>query len=338
MELRDAAIIPRPASDIAHGLTVSAQRLELTIGGVPTAVDLPAAGNWRIGRLPPNDLALDDGRASRRHAELRIEPAGACYLADLGSLKGTYVNGRPLTAPLRLHDGDALLIGDTTIIFRSAAASPGATLPGGGATTQVAFDERLVTVLVFDIRESTGIGQRFAPEVVASTFGAFNSAALRILGERGAWGQKLTGDGLMALWAHTDFVVPRATLATIVATCLDLGTALSDASLAAMGTAAKWGAGINTGTAGLGNMGDRQAQDFMPVHDTVNRAFRLEAATKEAGTEIVVGRTCFDLLDPRLAASPPAITLGLKGYKQPEVMHPLDIAAATALVATLSGA
>lgn len=46
-----------------------------------------------IGRLPANDVVLDDLLVSRRHAELRRTPTG-WRIADLSSGNGTFVNGR----------------------------------------------------------------------------------------------------------------------------------------------------------------------------------------------------------------------------------------------------
>ena len=61
-----------------------------------------------IGRLPDNDLVLDDPHVSRRHAQLRAE-AGKYRIIDLQSTVGTWVNGR-LVADHLLHPGDVISI------------------------------------------------------------------------------------------------------------------------------------------------------------------------------------------------------------------------------------
>jgi phosphoserine phosphatase RsbU/P len=50
---------------------------------------------FSVGRLPENDLTLDDPSVSRRHAEIQFED-GQFILTDLGSRHGTYVNSHKI--------------------------------------------------------------------------------------------------------------------------------------------------------------------------------------------------------------------------------------------------
>lgn len=63
-----------------------------------------------IGRDPECQLRPASDEVSRRHAELAII-AGVPTLFDLGSEKGTRVNGQPLSGPVSLHNGDRIEIG-----------------------------------------------------------------------------------------------------------------------------------------------------------------------------------------------------------------------------------
>lgn len=69
-----------------------------------------------LGRSSSSDVILDDINASRTHAELRFEPQGVWSITDLGSMNGTYVNGRMITTCL-LHSGDRIVIGSTDLFF-----------------------------------------------------------------------------------------------------------------------------------------------------------------------------------------------------------------------------
>ncbi|WP_172135151.1 DUF3662 and FHA domain-containing protein [Adlercreutzia sp. ZJ473] len=70
-----------------------------------------------IGRESRNDVVIPDINASRRHAEIHMEPTGTWVLADLGSTNGTFVNGRQIkSVPLR--DADHLIIGTTELEFQ----------------------------------------------------------------------------------------------------------------------------------------------------------------------------------------------------------------------------
>jgi hypothetical protein len=67
-------------------------------------------------RLPEIDLRQDDA-VSRRHA--RIFPGeGGFFVEDLDSANGTSLNGRWLlpTTPMRLSPGDAIELGEATVI------------------------------------------------------------------------------------------------------------------------------------------------------------------------------------------------------------------------------
>lgn len=69
-----------------------------------------------LGRGTDVDLRIDDPSVSRRHAEVRVGPPPA--INDLGSTNGIVVNGQHCTqAPLQ--DGSTIVLGSTTIIFRS---------------------------------------------------------------------------------------------------------------------------------------------------------------------------------------------------------------------------
>jgi adenylate cyclase len=76
------------------------------------------------------------------------------------------------------------------------------------------------------------------------------------------------------------------------------------------------GAGLNTGSAAVGNPGTHQVMDFTALGDSVNVAFRMETATKELGADVVLGKNTFDYLRPLPASTRDFDTaeVKLKGY------------------------
>ena len=67
-----------------------------------------------IGRAPLNDIILDDPSVSRRHASIRLDYRG-CWIADLESRSGTFVNGKRLSDESRkLRDSDRIEFGRTS--------------------------------------------------------------------------------------------------------------------------------------------------------------------------------------------------------------------------------
>jgi adenylate cyclase len=61
--------------------------------------------------------------------------------------------------------------------------------------------------------------------------------------------------------------------------------------------------------------------------DAVNKAFRLETASKEVGREIVLGRSTYELLacPSEVAAIFSTHTVHLKGYDEPEEVRALAL-------------
>jgi hypothetical protein len=61
------------------------------------------------GRVPENDIQLDDFTVSRQHAVF-VKQGAAWLVRDLGSLNGTYVNNERVDESVVAH-GDAVQIG-----------------------------------------------------------------------------------------------------------------------------------------------------------------------------------------------------------------------------------
>lgn len=85
-----------------------------------------------IGRWEDNDIVVDDRWVSRYHARIRRD--GDTYLVeDLDSKNGTFVNGRRITQPVTLSDGDEVqvtpLIALTFVGTASTAPLPGEMYP-----------------------------------------------------------------------------------------------------------------------------------------------------------------------------------------------------------------
>jgi pSer/pThr/pTyr-binding forkhead associated (FHA) protein len=83
-------------------------------GGAQDEVVL-AKSQTTIGRLPTNDIQLEDGAVSSKHA-LLVAEAGGFVIVDQKSTNGTYLNGERCTRGI-LHDGDVIQIGRFGLVF-----------------------------------------------------------------------------------------------------------------------------------------------------------------------------------------------------------------------------
>ncbi|MGB3716123.1 MAG: FHA domain-containing protein [Candidatus Promineifilaceae bacterium] len=81
-----------------------------------------------IGREAINDIMLQELEISRRHASVTFAD-GRYTIEDLNSTNGTFVNGRRISTPVELRDGDVIDLGDTvSLVFQGPARVGEATL------------------------------------------------------------------------------------------------------------------------------------------------------------------------------------------------------------------
>jgi PAS domain S-box-containing protein len=74
------------------------------------------AGRTVIGRNRACDVAVEDEGVSRQHAAI-LRQNGECFVEDLGSTNGTYVNSLLIEDRHRLQHGDRISTGDTVFLL-----------------------------------------------------------------------------------------------------------------------------------------------------------------------------------------------------------------------------
>lgn len=110
----------------------------------------PLARRVLIGRRTGNHVVIDDPAVSMIHAW--IDRRGdQCVLTDTGSRTGTLVNGKRITRPLPLCDGDRITVGPATLTFHgegepATAAAPATPAARSRATGRAAAAAATTTV------------------------------------------------------------------------------------------------------------------------------------------------------------------------------------------------
>lgn len=273
----------------------------------------------RIGRDSRNAIVIDDRGVSRYHAMLECGPTGEFCLSDLGSRNGTLLNGRPITAPMVLHSGDRIRVGQCEFVFQAPSAGTGQGAAQRTETESV-VSEQLITVLIADIRGFTALSRNLGEAKLAKVISAFNRECGAVIASQHAWGQKFIGDAVMGIWVH-------AALEPSVHDLLRIFTSLNrtfeiTASLMEqfqLEAPVRIGAGINTGKASLANVGSGISSDFTAVSDAVNLSFRLESATCALGCDFALGEATYEALCHSIPAPLPFTfhQVVLKGYDEP---------------------
>src|SRR3954451_25215732 len=106
-------------------------QLQISSGGNAGQTVEVTGSEFTIGREAGNSLVLNDGKASRRHAALKLLPDGRATLYDMGSSNGTFVNGQRVQSTV-LSGGEQIQIGDSVM---SAVVESTAPAGAGGATS-----------------------------------------------------------------------------------------------------------------------------------------------------------------------------------------------------------
>jgi TonB family protein len=87
----------------------------------------------KVGKLASSHLRIDDETVSRMHAVIEIGGPDGVSLIDLGSTRGTTVNGERITKT-RLQSGDEIMFGDARVVVTFLQASAETTpIPAGYA-------------------------------------------------------------------------------------------------------------------------------------------------------------------------------------------------------------
>ncbi|KAM3092289.1 FHA domain-containing protein [Phormidesmis sp. 146-35] len=288
---------------------------------------------WTIGRSEDNNFVLSDRWISRNHAMLQSMETGEFYLIDLGSRNGSFVNGRRVSIPVTLQNGDRLTFGQTELEFYCPIHHP--TDPSMGidskefTATATLHIRRLISVLVVDIRDFTVLTRQLDEKLLSEVIGTWFRRAGDIIREYGSWVDKYIGDAVMAVWTHGPQGVSRDEMLRIFQAVGALHTMTSNLyNQYPLPFPLRIGAGINTGYAMVGNTGSGDRPDYTALGDTVNAAFRLESSTKQIGLDIALGETTYHHLSTLVADAQffEQYTVHLKGYDVPTLTHACSFA------------
>ncbi len=162
----------------------------------------PMAATCSLGRSSSNDVVIDDGKVSRRHALVHKQDDAQYWVIDLGSGNGTYLNGRRVIQPTQLTNGDSLQLGDHVLAFRQIAQRP-ISEPSRSrlsAQTIISIKDSPCWLLVADIKGSSALAARLSSTDMAMLVGRWMGTCKEIVDNHGGAINKFLGDGFLAYW------------------------------------------------------------------------------------------------------------------------------------------
>jgi adenylate cyclase len=164
-------------------------------------------------------------------------------------------------------------------------------------------EQKELTVLFADIRNSTGLGAKLPPAVFVELLNDVLDSMTDVLFAHDGMLDKYTGDGLVAVFGAP---LPQP----------DHALRACRAALAMLAelrpVRARWarpdlppvevGIGVNTGPMIIGNMGSKERFAYTVIGDEANLGARLEAANKDFQTHILISEATWQAVKGEIAA------------------------------------
>lgn len=223
-----------------------------------------------------------------------------------------------VAAQLRLHLGQAIqtaLERDRAVSIFGQHVSPQVAQRLISQPVELAGELRHVCVMFFDIRGFSRMAAERTPAEVMGYLNTLFTPLIAIVNQHGGIVNKFLGDGFMAIFGapFEDPMLERNAVgcASAMSQCVE--------RLNAEGSIpeTRIGIGIHAGMAVAGNVGSTERQEYTVLGDTVNVASRIEQATKEHQSRILVSEAVIHGLQGKKIQAEDIGSITLRGVPQP---------------------
>ena len=159
-------------------------------------------------------------------------------------------------------------------------------------------EKRYATFLFTDVRGFTALSETLEPEQVTYIMNQALTAQQKAVQKHGGMVDKYIGDAMMAIFNAPLDLENHETKALhcamdIQKNMIELNYVLVNKGIEPVAI----GIGINTGYAVIGNMGSENRFDYTAIGDAVNVAARFESGTKNAGVDLLIGKSTADAIE-----------------------------------------
>jgi len=177
---------------------------------------------------------------------------------------------------------------------------------------------REISVLFADIRGFTSIAESLPPEQVVNLVNTYDDPLTRVVFEQGGFLDKFTGDGIMALFGVPLSQPDHAERAVRAGLEMQAVARQVSAQRGEVEWPIRYGIGVTSGEAVVGNIGGEERMDFTAIGDVVNLAARLEGCAQPG--EVLISEYTYELVKDVVEAErlPP---IKVKGKKEPVVVY-----------------
>jgi class 3 adenylate cyclase len=178
-------------------------------------------------------------------------------------------------------------------------------------------EERDLAICFTDIRGFTAFSEETEPVRLFSLVSALLADQVNIIHDYGGYVDKFGGDGVMAIFDGPDMVLQSCLCALNMVESALLKSAYGKQGIG------RFGIGIHTGRAVVGNIGSPEHLDYSAIGSTVNLAARL--CGQAEATAIVVSKAVANVVgdDPRFNFHTER-SVAIKGLKDPVTVYTLS--------------
>ena len=260
----------------------------------------PIRSGCSLGRTAANTIVLESPKVSRRHALIHVQNIGEFWLIDFGSSNGTFLNKRRIHQPVRLNDGDQIVIGDQPFKFCQPVAISDEYKTMVTQRTVRELENVPCWLLVADICNFTPLSGSMESAGLDLLVGAWLSACKEMIEQHHGNINKYLGDGFFAYWPEP--ATSPAEIAAVVASMKGLQQK----------KAPEFRIVLHFGSVAIGGIASMGEESL--IGREVNLIFRLEKLAGSLGEPCGLSETAHT----KLGELAPARSLGefeLKGFE-----------------------
>jgi adenylate cyclase len=160
------------------------------------------------------------------------------------------------------------------------------------------------TILFSDVRNFTTISEKMNPETLVELMNSYFDPIAKVIIQEGGYIDKFIGDAVMAVFGAPKKTEDHALRACRAAFAMNRTVKeLEPVFRKKYGISAfHIGIGLNTGDVVVGNIGTKARLNYTVMGDTVNLASRLESATKELGSTMVLSEATYERVKDHVEA------------------------------------
>lgn len=169
-------------------------------------------------------------------------------------------------------------------------------LDNGEEGLKLGGSRKELTVLFVDIRGFTTLSERVEPEEIVEILNEYLDLTANCIFQFGGTLDKFIGDATMAIFNAPLDVKDHAMQAVRTAWAMKEGAVELEKRLQErFGQGVKFGIGVHTGPAVVGNIGSKTRMDYTVIGDTVNTAARLESIAKPG--QIIISQSVYEQVE-----------------------------------------